>query len=188
MKIQARMGTFETNSSSTHAICISEKPTGRTDLPAVVEFSHGEFGWEYKTLTGVNQKASYLYQAICDVYFGQEDEKEACLQRIRSVLGKHDITCEFEKEKKGGWVWDGIDHGDECKDFVKAVLADEDKLMTYLFGDAFVITGNDNDDDFRLRMHPVEGIEHTSYGDYVKVDYSRYDPEFDGYHVYEKGN
>ena len=45
MKRQIRRGCFETNSSSTHAICITKADVNKEDLPSHVTFTHGEFGW-----------------------------------------------------------------------------------------------------------------------------------------------
>jgi hypothetical protein len=41
---QIRKGVFETNSSSTHSICIA-KDDGLT-IPKSLHFDFGEFGWE----------------------------------------------------------------------------------------------------------------------------------------------
>ena len=46
MKRQIRRGCFETNSSSTHAICITKTDVNKEGLPSHVTFTHGEFGWE----------------------------------------------------------------------------------------------------------------------------------------------
>ena len=46
MKRQIRRCCFETNSSSTHAICITKADVNKEDLPSNVTFTHGEFGWE----------------------------------------------------------------------------------------------------------------------------------------------
>ena len=43
MKRQIRRGVFETNSSSTHAICIAK---GDYNLSKHIDFTIGEFGWE----------------------------------------------------------------------------------------------------------------------------------------------
>ena len=45
MKRQIRRGTFETNSSSTHAICIAKDDY---ELKDHIDFHTGEYGWECK--------------------------------------------------------------------------------------------------------------------------------------------
>ena len=58
MKRQIRQGVFETNSSSTHAICISkDHDTSKLKLPDSVSFDHGEFGWECRKLRHVWEKS-----------------------------------------------------------------------------------------------------------------------------------
>ena len=64
MKRQIRRSCFETNSSSTHAICITKADVNKEDLPSHVTFTHGEFGWEADTYDSPEDKAAYLYQAI----------------------------------------------------------------------------------------------------------------------------
>ena len=60
--IKVRQGVFETNSSSTHSICIAQ--TTDYIIPDKVSFSVGEFGWEVDKLSSLSEKASYLYTAI----------------------------------------------------------------------------------------------------------------------------
>lgn len=185
MKRQIRRGTFETNSSSTHAICITKSDVNKSSLPNYVEFEHGEFGWEVAEYHGLHSKASYLYQAICSCCYGDDDRKENMLNRISKVLYEHGITCTFEPDTSE-WGDGYIDHGSETIDFVEAVLNDEDKLLRYLFGDSFVVTGNDNGDGFRDRMYVNEGEEVTRWGTYT--NYGGLKPEFDNYEIYEKWN
>lgn len=44
MKRQIRKSVFETNSSSTHAICITKKKDNYK-LPDHIDFEFGKFGW-----------------------------------------------------------------------------------------------------------------------------------------------
>jgi hypothetical protein len=55
MKRQVRYGVFETNSSSTHSICILTE-TEQLSIPDRVEFECDEFGWEVDTLTSRSEK------------------------------------------------------------------------------------------------------------------------------------
>jgi len=134
-----RKGVFETNSSSTHSICIAVDT--ELNIPKSIHFEFGEFGWEYDTLYSVSEKASYLYTAI--VNYKEED-----LERFIKILENKNI--EVTKEERSGKYFDTgyIDHGYELNKFVNDLLADEDRLMNYLFSDlSFIITGNDNDDE-----------------------------------------
>ena len=185
MKRQIRQGVFETNSSSTHAICIS-KDRIYGNLPKHVDFEHGKFGWECRKYDDVNSKASYLYQAICDMY--EYDEKDEKLEHIKNVLNSHGIACIFNDSSAKVWNDGCIDHvgQDDMPEWLESMMNDEDALLTYLFGDAFVITGNDNGEGFEKKMYEYLGEEETSYGTYPR--YGGYKKEYDNYDIYYKGN
>lgn len=140
-----RNGVFETNSSSTHSICISKKPVGCWDF---VRFRIGEYGWENAC---VSDTASYLYTAILYAYSYSEAEEK--IEKLKSILDKYCVTYAFEKpvyetSRWGTYLKHGyVDHGGECIEFIEAVLSDEDMLLRYLFGDSFIYTGNDNQDN-----------------------------------------
>lgn len=175
MKRQIRRGAFETNSSSTHAICISKGVADNLNLPKHVTFTHDEFGWTFDVHRDTWTKASYLYQAICDCNDG--DEKKKKLDRISEVLEKHGVGSSFEPDKDAVYGDGYIDHAYDTVEFVNAVLEDEEKLLKYLFGDSFIVTGNDNGDSFHDYMHGRD------------AEYSApYLPEFDNYDIYEKWN
>ena len=178
MKRQIRRGCFETNSSSTHAICIAKETVNKKDLPASVSFSHGEFGWEFDTYSDTWSKASYLNEALHSVYYDKEELEEK-KSYISEVLGRYGISVEFEPDKYDEYGYDSgyIDHGYETAEFVREVLNDEDKLLTYLFGDSIVVTGNDNGDAFSDYM----------YNDLGNWDYELKE-EFKKYEIYKKGN
>lgn len=178
MKIQIRKGVFETNSSSTHAICITKNGIDKNQLPDHISFKYGEFGWEFAVYDDTSTKASYLYQAVLDCFSG--DKREEKLNIIKTLLADYDISCNFEiKKSEYDWQNGYIDHGYDTIDFVNAVLSDGEKLIKYLFGDSFVVTGNDNGDEFSDYM----------YGETDGYLYSTsYKSEFDNYEIYEKGN
>lgn len=142
--IQIRSGVFETNSSSTHSICIPKK-TNKIDT--FVEFRFGEYGWENRR---VDDTPSYLYTAIMNAYY-DEDTRDSKIEKLKSILNDHSIGYSFEKPK-----WDDsygykyldsgyVDHAEETRGFIDAILNDEDMLFRYLF-DGVVYTGNDNQD------------------------------------------
>lgn len=184
MKKQIRRGCFETNSSSTHAICIAKANVDKESLPNHVTFVHGEFGWENEEYSSLWSKASYLYQAICCCY--EDDERQEKLNTIVELLDTYGISCDFEPDKDTRWGDGYIDHGYETIDFVNAVLEDDDKLLRYLFGDSMIITGNDNSDCYSDRMYVNEGEEVTKWVSYT--NYGGLKPEFDNYEIYEKWN
>lgn len=180
MKVQIRNHIFETNSSSTHAICISKDHKYPTELPKRIVFYNDSFGWEVHKYNSQKSRASYLYEAIkCTC----QDRTEALL-KIKDVLRHYGVDCEFETDSD---EYGGIDHGYDLYDFVSDLLNNEEKLMTYLFGDSFVVTGNDNGYGFSDIMYDRLEDEKTSYGVFPRYSES-YKSKFDKYDVYEKGN
>lgn len=193
MKRQVRRGTFETNSSSTHAICIT-KSEYRHNSFSHIDFKIGEFGWENDEYDSLYNKASYLITAILSF---DKYEADKNLQKLKDILDSNNIEYTLPKLKVDSWEYEGkkryyydidgyIDHSGETKEFVEAVLSNSDRLFRFLFGDSFIITGNDNGDSYNDRMYVNEGEEETSWGTYT--NYGGLKPEFDNYEVYEKGN
>jgi len=153
---QIRKGVFETNSSSTHSICIAKDVEITT--PKSLHFSFGEFGWECDTLQSLEEKASYLYTGLVANGRKEDFDKIAKLLKDKGI----DVTADEANFKESSYTGsDGnlvtytyadnagyVDHSDEMTDFLNAVCGNEDNLMNYLFSDlSFVITGNDNDEE-----------------------------------------
>ena len=142
---QIRRNVFETNSSSTHSICISKHPV--SVIGQSIHFYIGEYGWEHDCVDA----ADYLYTAILT-----QDDSDELLCRLKNILDTHSISYELEEpqysfDDEGGWRWlenGHIDHSDETRAFIEAVLNDEDMLMRCLFGSSCVYTGNDNGGDY----------------------------------------
>lgn len=182
MKRQIRRSCFETNSSSTHAICITKDDYKKRDY---IEFHIGEFGWEFDTYNDVHNRASYLITAIFNSDKDYADEK---LQQLKDILDDNAIEYVIPTPKVDSWTYDGetryyynidgyIDHVEGTREFVEAVLSDSDKLFRYLFGDSMVITGNDNSDTFSDYMYNDLGNWHYELKE-----------QFKEYEIYEKGN
>lgn len=184
MKIQVRHGVFETNSSSTHSICIAREVV-QFDKSKTVRFGIGEFGWEFYTLRSTEDKASYLYTGILSL------EYDDYLDELKDLLDANGIKYEFEEPKyreisHGKYLCHGyIDHGYGLSGFIRAVLKDSNKLISYLFSDkSFILTGNDNSNcnvDGDCLMDDVECDECPHSKMYIgKLEY-----EYDEYY---KGN
>lgn len=141
---QIRTGVFETNSSSTHSICIAKEAT--LDIPATLRFHFGQFGWECDTLRSTEEKASYLYTGLW------HNDRHDDIQKVIGTLAGNGVAATAEEAQYDG---DGysrnvgyVDHGNELGSFLDAVVGDSDRLMRFLFSDlSFIITGNDNDDE-----------------------------------------
>lgn len=150
--ITVRKNVFETNSSSTHSLCIQKNMPEK--YPEYLKFSGEDFGWSNAIITDVQSKANYLYTALFDLcMYG--NKKTFCGHRldwwknyIYTELGKYNIEVEFEdtdemldKYKYPNYY---IDHCDMLDDFITSMLRPR-RLMKYLFGEnSFIITGNDN--------------------------------------------
>ena len=156
MKKQIRQGVFETNSSSTHSICIAKD--AELSIPKSVNFKFGEFGWECDTLQSIQKKADYLYTGLI------ANDRQEDVDKIVQFLENKGIEVSVEEpiyetrsytdsdgklvEYKSGGNIGYVDHSYELGEFLDAVCEDENKLMRYLFSElSFIITGNDNDDE-----------------------------------------
>lgn len=136
-----RQGVFETNSSSTHSICIAKDV--QVTLPKSLHFEFGEFGWECDEFCNTATKASYLYTGM----FGNGREDD--IANMIATLERHGIAVTKEEAIYKGEKWASkagyVDHSDELAEFIDAVMADEQMLLRYLFSDmSYIITGNDN--------------------------------------------
>ena len=157
---QIRRNVFETNSSSTHSICISKNPV---TIDKFIHFGIGEYGWENDCVGTAN----YLYTAILI-----QDNRDDLLNKLKTILDSYSIEYEFDepswhKSAIGDGVWleyGYIDHGYELGEFLDIILSDEDLLMRYLFGDSCVYTGNDNQDNDPAGCD----IARAEYYDYYK--------------------
>jgi hypothetical protein len=133
-----RKNVFETNSSSTHSICVAKDV--ELIIPEEIYFEFGEFGWEISTLSSVSEKASYLYTGL--IYL----ERRSDFNLIVRILEDKGIKVSFEPESKSNWSY--VDHAGELTEFLDMVTTSETELMNYLFSPlSFVLTGNDNDDE-----------------------------------------
>lgn len=152
--LQIRKGVFETNSSSTHSICIAKDV--EVSIPRSIHFSFGEFGWERDTLSTPLEKASYLYTGLVandrmeDVNniintltgMGIEVSKEEPEFEQRSYKNSEGELVTYTHSDNGY-----VDHSNELGGFLDAVCGDEKQLISYLFSHlSFIITGNDNDE------------------------------------------
>jgi len=108
MKKCIRRHVFETNSSSTHSVCISKGDIGNSylfvdDEDNKVHVSFGEFGWGYDTLTSQTEKLSYL----CTMLMETECKKFENVDDIYQTIGFNQINdCIKEKCNCDGVVFD----------------------------------------------------------------------------------
>lgn len=173
---QIRNNVFETNSSSTHSICISKKPVSADGH--FIRFHIGEYGWEHDRV----DTADYLYTAILCM-----EDSEDLLEKLKEILDRHQITYEFEEPdySDGGWLNNGyIDHSYDTRDFIDGVLSNEDMLIRCLFSDSCVYTGNDNDAEPDSMCYAAEPTTWDS--SYHSIPNPNHDPK--KYDYFFKGN
>jgi len=152
-----RLKTFETNSSSTHAITIPRKiDKSLYGKRPSIHFGISDFGWEY----GKHTLTDYIWTAICDVY---PDKYEEYKQKIIDILSPYYKKIEFEEPKfdesyddDGNLKWryldsmqGYVDHCEELKDFLDEIFGNEELFVNAIL-DGYVRTGNDNDDGYDL--------------------------------------
>lgn len=139
---KVRTGVFETNSSSTHSICIAKSCT--IVIPPSLHLGFGEFGWEIDTHYDATSKASYLYTGLAC------NDRMDDIDKLVTILESNGVSVSKEEpDMSRGYFGNGyVDHSDELVEFLDAVMTDEEVLIRFLFADAsFVETGNDNDDE-----------------------------------------
>jgi hypothetical protein len=149
-----RRSVFETNSSSTHSICVAE--TDEYQIPKSIHFDFGEFGWEFDVLRSVGEKADYLYTGL--IHNKRPKDAKSIIKFLR--LKGIDVTFEPPKYVKKSYVHEGktheyvscendgwVDHGTELNEFLDTMVKNKKALLAYLFSDlSYVLTGNDNSD------------------------------------------
>lgn len=148
-----RNKVFETNSSSTHSISISEDSDGILDtLPVTdgtVTLTGGEFGWEWNKFNDSTTKANYA------AVFAQGDEKmEPMLVKVLKLhTGAKKVEFDFTREWKDpsdAVKYSYIDHQSDRTESGDAFQAFEspEKLKNWIFNPAsWLFTGNDNDSE-----------------------------------------
>lgn len=146
--INIRHCCFETNSSSTHAICM--QLNSPKQIPSELYFRTGEYGWQNDILFGPEDLGSYLYTAIVCLS-GTTTKLLEWKNWITGVLLKNNCKCSFKeiKEDEFGYENCSINHDYELVDWLNNMRKDENRLINYLFGeDSLIILGNDNEETF----------------------------------------
>ena len=100
MKTQIRRNIFETNSSSVHAITITNKKVNG-DLAKYIscEFTVRNFGWEHVTYYDFNAKASYLWTIIVNAFLKRVDDDETETWHDGTVHQKYHYELDKENEE-----------------------------------------------------------------------------------------
>lgn len=146
MKTTVRPQSFETNSSSQHAIVFS-KDYDMSRASGICTVEGGEYGWDYNTYTSPSDKLNYLWTAINSVYYQDALAIEAWKEfLVRELVLPGDVK--FKAMSAGYDGWDDnpyIDHADEMEGLLSDMLENPEILRAYAFGEGYIETGNDND-------------------------------------------
>ncbi len=154
---QVRQLVFETNSSSTHCMCIVSDRRAELVYPEHLTFRCKEYGRESGELRSAEDKASYLYSSILSLF--ERKKAETAKSWIMDELGKVGVECDFETPEyrrygSGVYCYNAyIDHAgeDDHLTFVEGVLRSSGRLLRYLFSDkSVVLTTSDEIDDDRV--------------------------------------
>lgn len=149
---QVRRNVFETNSSSTHSICIATSRNTELTYPAKMYFRCEDFGWARDKLISPEDKAAYLYASFLSL--NSRDKAQEIMAFIMKTLDSVGVECEFEtpiyRNYGGGEFYvqnASVDHcgEDDHQRFVDKTTSNKGRLLRYLFSnESFVLTGNDN--------------------------------------------
>jgi hypothetical protein len=182
---QIRNGVFETNSSSTHSICISKEPVKDENIPTYLNIrTDEEFGWSPDCYNSPEEKAAYLCTVMewCEL----DAEKEEFLNTL-----KNEFHIKISYKSKNGYV----DHSGEAVALVHELLSNTDKLKRFLFNpESCIYTGNDNSNEFLDACYVADAAENDGNryeydwesGENTPVRHPMYDPEH--FEYYFKGN
>lgn len=156
--LNIRKQTFETNSSSTHAICITREPN-ILEIPdkIYIDLDDYQFGWENSQYTGYHNKLSYIFIGISKYReMVSASEKISKLIVMLQEIGVKEIEIKglyieiFGSSEKPYFNIDNgyVDHSNGMYELINILLEDKNLLKRYLFDrDSFIATGNDNDDE-----------------------------------------
>lgn len=148
-----RSGTFETNSSSTHALSISTDPQYQDDFKKVELSLEGdlilparEFGWETERYNDIVTKATYV--GILVNTYKYNDKVTGWIDSIlKEAVDCKSVIHDYLTMKNGDICLKNncyIDHCGEA-DNIEVVTTDYDTLKNFLTNkDSWLFTGNDN--------------------------------------------
>ena len=153
---KVRRGIFETNSSSTHALCIIKGDYPDDTKEKLKLEDSGGFSWEFATYNDIITKFTYLA-----IVANSMDENQETLKNLLDTLESLGFSFKYTDEYKYWEISEKdsivaelkenddyyIDHVGECREWYRDIMEDEDRLKRFLLSDkSFIVTGNDNTD------------------------------------------
>lgn len=193
--IQIRDNVFETNSSSTHSLCVSKEKFDPANIPDYLNLDAREgFGWYQITYNTPEEKANYIFEVMCECNMMAE------IKDFKNKIKKLGIKASYPRLVKDAWgcidTGGYVDHAGNAVPFIHELLKDNDELCRFLFNPKSVIyTGSDCVDDSDANCYVAEAAKNDGYvGEYDENDvwnkthhiHPLYDPEH--YEYFFKGN
>jgi hypothetical protein len=139
MKVKIRRGFFETNSSSSHNVCIAL--TRDLKIPPTVYFCFDDYGYMFGPYNDMMTKASYLYTGLYHYNY------KLFFEKIIPMLEKNKIRVLYEKEEDISFdphfaaAWFG--------EFFDVISEKELLLKQFLFSPRSFITGGLYGSDYK---------------------------------------
>lgn len=183
MRFSIRSNVFETNSSSVHALVIS--PETKRIYPNTITFGPGEFGRYEDYFDSTDDRASYIWTGISEMYYDGDKKQEYISkwqERLTDFCLSRSVTPEFiNLQELDDNTYAYVDHAEDLGQLLDLLYEDDNMLDAYLFGEgSCVCTGSDESDynyDYEYGEDIVDGLLR-----YHNVELK------EGSYVYEKGN
>lgn len=166
-----RQNVFETNSSSTHSMCVTNKGISEIEnyIGKTMDFELGDYDWGWDVLYDPQEKLNYLLTALAYKKYPLD-----YYPIINKHLEKHGIhfDCPIPENPHYKHLLEqiedtygyGIDHEsiDDSVKFAEEMLENDQRLIDYLFNtNSFVIIGNDNSE-----------MAHEYFEEHITPDYA----------------
>ena len=141
--LKQRNKVFETNSSSTHCITVSDIKDWEYDLPITVKPAwSGESGWEWDTWSSVEEKLAYMIRCLI-AYDYTEKTLQDKIKPIQERL--HNLGIDFELPTYNEWLDGYVDHEDWYQEEMEDIYNNDNDLLNFLLSEySYIEGGNDN--------------------------------------------
>ena len=176
--VKKRRHVFETNSSSSHSLTVSESELLSTNLnkeilrKGTLNISVGEYNWEWYRHYSLEGKLRYIVTDLTlhDDFYSHTQfitEFPIMAEVVEILADRFGLEVNFELDGISG----GIDHQSVgmSRQYVENMNAEQ--LVSFLLSDSFIETGNDNDTppetiDSDLGRRPYYAHKYTKVPDF----------------------
>lgn len=141
--LKKRNKVFETNSSSTHCITVSDRNNGKYDLPITIKPDwYGEFGWQWETWSSIEEKLAYMIRCL----IAYDYTKETLQDKIKPIQERlHSLGINFELPTYDDWQDGYVDHEDWYQEEMEDIYNNDNDLLNFLLSEnSYIEGGNDN--------------------------------------------